>query len=292
MEITALAPWFGGKRTLAPEIIREFGDHRAYWEPFCGSMAILFAKEPCSMETVNDLHGGLVNLARVVQDDGLSVDLFSRLYRTTCSEQLHRDAAERYRARGYAAAPDSPDVEYAADYFLCSWLGRNGFAGTSSYNQKFCRRFTKNGGHAAKRFMSAVESIPGWWERLRNVTILNDDAFGLLERIEDADGVVIYCDPPYIVKGAKYVHDFDQDGHAHLSNLLRRFNKTRVIVSYYEHPDLGLLYPGWVKRRLKATKSLVNQGMRDRGGAVAAPEVLLINGSSLVAESGLFGGQS
>lgn len=288
-KITALAPWFGGKRTLAPEIVRELGPHAAYWEPFCGSMAMLFAKEPCAMETVNDLHGDLVNLARVVADDDASVALFAKLSRLSCCEPLHREAAERHRARGDAPAGEAPDVDRAADYFLCSWLGRNGVAGTSSYKQGFCRRFTKNGGHAAKRFTSAVDSIPAWWERLRSVTILNDDAFTLLKRIEDAAGVVIYCDPPYLQKGAKYVHDFDADDHEALALHLRTFHKTRVVVSYYDDPRLDDLYPrslGWTKRRLKATKALVNQGMRNKGGAVDAPEVLLINGPSLVAKSG------
>lgn len=285
-KITAIAPWFGGKRTLAPRIIEELGDHSAYWEPYCGSMAVLLAKEPCAMETVNDLHGDLINLARCVQDDEAAVDLFSRLYRTTCSETLHRDAAERFRDRGNVPSGEM-SVDRAYDYFLASWLGRNGVAGTSSYNQGFCRRFTKNGGHAATRFASAVESIPDWWERLRSVTILNDDALSLIERVEDARGVVVYCDPPYIEKGAKYVHDFDDfSDHAKLSNALHRFKLTRVIVSYYEHPQLDYLYPAWTKRRLKATKALVNQGMRDKGGAVDAPEVLLINGPSLVAPAG------
>jgi hypothetical protein len=39
MPIKALAPWFGGKRNLAPLIVAELGEHRCYWEPFCGSMA-------------------------------------------------------------------------------------------------------------------------------------------------------------------------------------------------------------------------------------------------------------
>ena len=282
MKIKAIAPWFGGKRTLSPEIVKEFGSHRAYWEPFCGSMAVLFAKEVATMETVNDLHGDLINLARVVQHDELSVQLFSRLTRVACAEPLHREAAERHRGRGNVPAGDSPCVDRAADYFLCSWLGRNGVAGTSSYNQGFCRRFTKNGGHAATRFTSAIDSIPGWWDRLRAVTILNDDAFSLLERIEDAAGVVIYVDSPYIVKGAKYVHDLKSDDHDRLAELLRRFKRTRVIVSYYDHERLAGMYPGWTTRRLKATKALVNQGARDSGGAVDAPEVLLINGPSLV----------
>ena len=280
MKITAIAPWFGGKRTLAPAILHELGKHSAYWEPFCGSLAILLAKPVVSMETVNDLHGDLINLARCVQDDTASVDLFSRLTRVACSEQLHREAADRFRARGNIAAANELDVSRAFDYFLCSWLGRNGVAGTSSYNQGFCRRFTKNGGHAATRFVSAVNSIPAWWERLRAVTILNDDGLELLKRIEDAPGVAIYCDPPYLVKGAKYVHDFASDDHKKLSEVLRRFKKTRVVVSYYAHDRLKELYPDWTVTRLQATKAMVNQGMRDKKGATDAPEVLIINGPS------------
>jgi len=290
MKIKAIAPWFGGKRTLAPEIVRELGEHRSYWEPFCGSMAVLFSKEPATMETVNDLHGDLINLARVVQDDSASVELFSRLHRVACAEPLHREAAERHRSRGNCPAGDSPDIDRAADYFLCSWLGRNGTAGTQSYNQGFCRRFTKNGGHTATRFISAVESIPAWWDRLRSVTILHDDGIELMERVEDAEGVVIYCDPPYLVKGCKYTHDFGDSDHLRLAEQLRRFKRTRVVVSYYADPRLQAMYPGWSVRKLKATKALVNQGMRDKGGPVEAPEVLLINGDSFVDQSkgGLF----
>jgi len=279
MKITAIAPWFGGKRTLAPRIIAELGKHSAYWEPFCGSMAVLMAKAPVAMETVNDLHGDLINLARTVQDDAASVELFSRLYRTACAEPLHRAAAERFRARGNTPFT-AIDIDRAVDYFFCAWLGRNGVAGTSSYNHGFCRRFTKNGGHAAKRFASAVESIPDWWERLRCVTILNDNGFDLVPRIEDANGVSIYCDPPYLVKGAKYIHDFDGLHHKQLADLLSRFKKTRVVVSYYEHPRLAELYPGWTKVSIEVTKAMASQGKRDATNQIKAMEVLLINGPS------------
>ena len=122
------------------------------------------------------------------------------------------------------------------------------------------------------------------------MTILQANVFELLERIEDSPGVVIYCDPPYVTKGAKYVHDFAAEDHGRMAEQLRRFKKTRVIVSYYDHPLVDELYAGWTKRHLKATKAMVNQGRRDKGGSVAAPEVLLINGPSLVVkdESALF----
>lgn len=282
MKINALVPGFGSKRNLAWAIVEEFGEHQAYWEPFMLSLAVLFQKPPCRMETVNDLLGDVVNLAKVVQSPWLGPQLYRRLRRALCAEQLLDEAAARMQARGRTPC-SSLDVERAYDYFLMSWLGRNGVAGTESNNPGFCRRFTNSGGHAATRFTSAVESIPTWRRRLRDVTILNDDAFELLPRIEDAEGVVIYCDPPYVQKGAKYIHDFSTGDHARLAEQLGRFKKTRVIVSYYEDPLLVELYAGWTKRRLKATKALVNQGLRNKGGAVAAPEILLINGPSYVA---------
>jgi DNA adenine methylase len=275
--INALAPWFGGKRTMAPKIIEAIGRHTCYWEPFCGSMAVLMVKPPVAMETVNDMHGDLVNLARVVRDRTLGPVLYRRLRRTLAAKALLDESAGRWKAYGDSPAPDSPDVDRAYDYFLTSWLGRNGVSGTESYNQGFSLRFTKNGGHSATRWASAVDSIPAWRERLRSVTILNQCGIGLCERIEDARGVAIYADPPYLKKGAKYRHDFTPIQHVRLSAALRRFRFTRVVVSYYEHPNLVNLYPGWHKAKVKATKALVSQGMRDATGATEAPEVLLSN---------------
>lgn len=278
-KITALAPWFGAKRNLACEIVRELGEHRVYWEPFCGSMSVLLAKPSCVMETVNDLHGDLINLARVIQDDRMGSQLYRRLRRTFMSDTLHKEAAARYHANGYGGDM-TPSVDRAYDYFLCAWLGRNGVAGTGSYNQGFCVRYTANGGHAATRWTSVVESIPAWRRRLRNVTVLCRDAFELLARIDDEPSAVIYLDPPYLKKGAKYVHDFAAADHERLARAASRFRHARVVVSYYEDPQLAELYPGWTKRKIEVTKALVNQGMRDKGGAVKAVEVLLINGPS------------
>jgi DNA adenine methylase len=98
---------------------------------------------------------------------------------------------------------------------------------------------------------------------------------------------VIYADPPYLKKVAKYKHDFAEPDHKRLADVLRRFKKTRVVVSYYDHPRLAELYPGWRLRHIVATKSLVNSGMRDETGATKAAEVLLIN-QPAAAQASLF----
>lgn len=287
-KIKAILPYFGGKRNLAPLLVQEFGPHRVYWSVFCGSIPELLIKPPCVMETVNDLFGDLINLARVIKDGALAPTLYRRLRRVLMAEELFDESGEIIRTED-APEGDAPDLERAYHYFITAWLGRNGVAGTSNYKSYFCMRYIANGGHAAKRWDSAVRSIPAWRRRLANVTILRRDAFDLLTRIEDKAGTVIYCDPPYITKDAKYVHDFNQEDHGRLAELLKRFKKSRVVVSYYDHPLLVELYPKWTNIKIEVSKALASQGRRGENHTKAT-EVLLINGQSfsLVESAGLF----
>ena len=280
MKIGSLAPWFGGKRTLAPRIVAELGEHRVYWELFGGGLAVLMTKQPCVMETANDLHGQLVNLARVVQREDTAITLFDRASRALMHEDIFEECAAGLRDLKAAPSPDSVDVDMAYAYLVVSWLGMNGVAGTKSHNHNFCVRYTANGGHAAKRWMSVVESIPAWWDRLRNVTMLNRDAFEILERIDDAPKTAIYLDPPYVTKGAKYVHDFIGIDHLRLAKLASRFKNARVVISYYEHPSIRQWYDGWTFVSCPTSKSLVASGKRNADNAIKAPEVLIVNGPS------------
>jgi DNA adenine methylase len=285
MKIGAIAPYFGGKRTLAPIIVHELGKHTAYWEPFCGSMAVLMAKAASRSETVNDLHGDIVNLARVLASDR-APDLYDRLSRTMFCESLYLEIRRR---RKESATADEVDAAYC--FFVESWMGKNGVAGTREANTAFCRRYTTNGGDPATRFRNAVESIPAWHQRLRSVQIYQADGIGIIERIEDKVGTVVYADPPYLVKGSAYRHDFadgflDQpNDHERLAAALCRFKRTRVVVSYYDHAALSAMYRGWTVRPVHITKALVSQGRRDVDNKVVAPEVLLINGPSLAADA-------
>lgn len=279
--LSSLAPWFGGKRTLAPRIVEELGPHCAYWEPFCGSCAVLFAKPPLAFETVNDLHGDLVNLAMVVASPRY-IDLVDLAYRTLAAEDLFR------HHRGELAIPFTPPaspagvedrhVARALSMLVVSWQGLNGTAGTRSYNQHWSVRWTPSGGRWG--WTKMPESIPFWHQRLRNVTILHRDAFDVIENIGDRNGVAIYCDPPYLKKSDKYEHDFAPADHERLAAALARFRLARVVVSYYDHPRLHELYRGWTLRALPIRQNLKHSA-GNRAGVAMAPEVLLMNGPSL-----------
>ncbi|NIP26654.1 MAG: DNA adenine methylase [Phycisphaerae bacterium] len=280
MKIKAIAPWFGGKRRLAPLIADLLGRHRAYWEPFCGSMAVLFAKKPCEMETVNDLHGDLINLARIVQDKELGFKLYDKLSRTLYAEQFFREAKKRWLSapRDFDAA--EPDIDRAYDYFVASWLGINGVSGTERCNYQFALRWCVGGGQGAIRWTSVIESMPAWHKRLRNVVIIQRDAFEIIENIKDKHHTAVYCDPPYIEKSDKYVHDFNENDHQRLAQALQRFEKARVIVSYYDHPKLETLYEGFEKITVTGSRQSLRNATREKKkkARIEVPEVLLING--------------
>ncbi len=111
----------------------------------------------------------------------------------------------------------------------------------------------------------------------------------MASRLDDSPEWVIYADPPYLRKGSKYVHDFEAKDHRRLAEALTAKRRARVVVSYYDEPELAELYPTdrWTKVALPMHKGLVNAKGRGPIGQEMAPEVLLINGPSCV-EGGLF----
>lgn len=292
MKITALAPWFGGKRTMAPDIVRELGKHTQYFEPFCGSMAVLFAKEPSQKETVNDLHGDLINLARVVQSDQAE-ELYERLQRVLFCDALLDDAQQHIENENL-----NP-LERAYWYFLACWTGRNGTAGTQRIDYQLAVRWTKSGGSPTIRFRNAVESLPAWHERLRNVVILNRDAFSIIGRFEDVPETALYVDAPYVAETrgshdnidggfGRYKHEFTHEGggifgaiddHVRLAEELNAYTRARIVVSYYDCQRVRELYEGWTfidYARQKHLHAQNGRGARPK----EAPEVLIINGPS------------
>jgi DNA adenine methylase len=295
-KIKAIVPWFGGKRTMAPDVVIELGKHTQYFEPFCGSMAVLFAKEPSQKETVNDLHGDLVNLARVIQHRDCAEELYDKLQRVLVTEDLLE------QARAELGNGEFPPIgatvtlpERAYWYFIASWMGRNGTAGTARVDYQIAVRWTKGGGSPTVRWRNAVESLPWWHQRLRNVVILKRDAFNIVGRFEDVKETAIYADPPYHGnsrsgnqkngRGGTYMHEFRHsdplfgDDHKRLAEILRGYRKARVVVSYYDCPQIRELYEGWTfveHTRQKHLHAQNGRGARPK----EAPEILIINGPS------------
>lgn len=296
MKIKALAPWFGGKRTLAPRIVAELGKHTQYFEPFCGGLSVILAKPQSQKETVNDLYGDVINLARVVADQALAPKLYERLSTALFSEDLLLTARDRLEHS--QADPDGTDADRAFWYFLASWMGRNGTAGTDRVDYQIAVRWTNNGGSPTVRFRNAVESLPAWHRRLLNVVILCRDAFRIIDRFEDDPRTCIYVDPPYPKEsrsnlaqrnggGGRYRHEFNHRAHGlfakddwtRIAEVLSAYKRARIVVSSYDCATVRRLFDGWTFVE-HATNKALSQWSQRGSHREAVTELLIINGPS------------
>ena len=227
------------------------------------------------------------------------MDLYDRLQRSLFSEGLLDEAGQRLE-EWKSFIGDGPinglSIERAYWYFLASWMGRNGTAGTARLDYQIAVRWTKGGGSPTVRFKNAVDSLPAWHLRLKNVVILKRDALQIIDRFEDVKETVIYADPPYEAvtrstgavkngRGGKYLHEFDHsagmfgDDHQKLADALRGYKKARIVVSYYDCQRIRELYSGWTiieHTRQKHLHAQNGRGARPKD----APELLIINGPS------------
>ena len=68
--------------------------HHSYLEPYFGCGAVLFAKEPSPIETVNDLDGEVVNFFRVIRDPESREKLQEWIAYTPYARQIYDEAVQ------------------------------------------------------------------------------------------------------------------------------------------------------------------------------------------------------
>jgi site-specific DNA-adenine methylase len=171
----------------------------------------------------------------------------------------------------------------ALSQLVAWWMGPNGLAGTS-VKPWFAQRHTNTGGDPKVRWESFKASIPDLARRLQGCVICNRDFRSVYEDFGDANGLAIYCDPPYLSKKFQYEFDFTEQDHVNLSRLNNSFRKARIVVSYYAEPYDDLfgrgdmltdLYPPsrWERIEVEMSKNSASAN----GKAKRATEILLVN---------------
>jgi len=226
--------------------------------PFAGGMSEV-ARIDARTVVVNDLHRHVINLAGVVADPDLCPKLVAKLDALPFHPDTLAAAQERCLSResgcGSKRLSETLDVllqgteydgrlQWAADYFTCAWMGRNGIAGTDGeFRAGLSLRWEAGGGDSAVRFRSATESLAEWQRVMRRCTFSTLDAFEFLAKCKDRDGHGIYSDAPWPSDGEKYRHKFDEARQRRLAEALAAFKRARVVVRFGDHPLIRELYP-------------------------------------------------
>lgn len=218
--VTGIAPWYGSQDGVQDWIVPQLGRYHGLYDLCCGGCSMLLACKPVSFEVINDLHGGLINLCRVLASHHYTA-LQRQLERTLASEAIFNEAADWVAAHKddpVKIAPSVIDVHMehvqAAMYqFVVWWMGCGGMAGSNA-TPRMSKRWAPGGGICATRFASAVASCERFHARLKKVDIRCHDLFDVLGRIKDVHGVTVYIDPPWRVGGKAYEHNWHQNGRA------------------------------------------------------------------------------
>ena len=242
--IGAVAPWYGSARMIGAQVGKLLAGTNWVGVPFAGSMSEL-PHITARTIVVNDLHKGVITLARIIADEELGPKLYRRLRRHAfhpddlANSQVFCRAMEKFTERR-----DTADTEtillWAESMFVSSWMARSGAAGTrSEFDAKLALRWTASGGDSAVRYQNAIRSINAWRRSLRRATFSTLDVFDFLNKCIDKPKHAIYSDQPFPGgPGDKYKHRFTPEQTEQLSRRLRGFQHARVVCRFYDHPTV------------------------------------------------------
>lgn len=240
--VNAPIRYFGGKGTMLSELLAHFPkEYTTFVDVYGGSGTVLFNKPYCPVEVYNDLELNVYTLYKVIQD-GTMFDAF----RTKCelslfSEQLsneYRDALNR--------GDDLDDVTRAFYFFYINRTRRSGGEGGMSINTVVRRKISKS----TSDFLSAVDRLEDFHQRMSSVIIMNRDALELIP-FWDKTSTFLYLDPPYAHStrtSARYRLDCDEEHHVKLVDVLLSLKQAKVCLSGYDNDTYKrLVEGGWNK---------------------------------------------
>lgn len=236
----------GAKNRLAPWICEHMPEHDVYLEPFAGSLAVLFNKQRCHIETVNDLDGEIVNFFRVLRDN--KDELMEAVRLTPFSRQ------EYIEAYGQTMDP----VERARKFAVKCWMG---FGCGNLYRNGFKTGQQTHSPNPAESWAGLPETMELAAGRIRGVQIECLPALELIKRYDTPD-VLIYADPPYLHgtrKNYLYRHEMTDKEHMELLKALTS-HPGKVLLSGYDSGLYNEMLAGWNK----VQKSTLAEGGRRR----------------------------
>lgn len=243
----------GAKHRISDWIVNNMPKHNVYLEPYAGSLAVLLNKPRCHIETVNDLHGEVVNFFRVLRD---KPDELKRLIDFTPYSREEYELA-------YQESKD--EMERARRFCVRCWQG---FGCANQYKNGFKSGQQSKSPNPAKAWADYSEIIIQASERLRGVQIENLPAIELIKRYNTAD-VFIYADPPYLRSTRKkYLYKYEMTDREHIEMLETLVEHPgKVMISGYENDLYNFMLNGWRKIRKKTLAE----------GGVKREEVLWMN---------------
>ena len=230
--------YYGGKSYMSDIIISHFPkDYAVYIEVFGGGASVLFAKEKDKLEIYNDLGKNVYSLFKVLSDKELFEQMKEKLDLTYYSSDIRKEFIEDLKRN------DLSLVDRAYKYFYVNFSSFNSVGGFST---SLCVR--RNMSKSVSDYLSKVDKLFEFHNRLSSVIIENRNIFDLIEKYDD-ENVFFYLDPPYLkctrTSSTNYECEMSDNDHEKFIDKLLS-SKGKFLVSNYENKIYQrLLDNGW-----------------------------------------------
>lgn len=253
--LPGLAAWVGGKRHLAGRLAKRIAavEHHCYAEPFVGMGGVFFRRAArARSEAINDRHGDVANLFRVVQrhPDALAAALSGMLASRVDFERQRR------------IDPDTlTDIDRAARFFFLQKLAFAGKpGGTFGISPAGPSRFS------ARRAAAILAAAHARLDRVHIDCLPYQDFIARWDRPK----TLFYLDPPYWGVESYYGRGlFERPDFERLADQLRRI-RGRFILSINDVPEIREMF-AWarieeepVNYTVSGTKAVMELVISDR----------------------------
>lgn len=231
----------GAKWSIAREIVSYFGLHYHYVEPYFGSGAVFFTKEPSPHELINDTNHLLVNFFRVLRDR--TEELCWALETTPWSreEYTHSDK------------PTGDDLEDARRFIVRIWQAHaSDLSKKTGWKNRGVQQRARGMSVRWQRVPSEVVQL-AW--RLQDAEIENRPALEIMRRFAAKD-CLIYADPPYLPETRTqtlYAQEMTEQEHVEMLTVLHA-HPGPVVLSGYDNGLYNDMLADWEQVAVKPPK--------------------------------------
>lgn len=174
--------YYGGKQMMLSHILPKIPPHATYIEPFFGGGAVFWAKKPSQAEVINDLNHNLITFYKVLKYD--FEGLKEKIDETFHSRAQHTESGEIY------VLGDENPLEVAWSVWVQTNMSFGSMIGAGF-------GYDRNGKCPLKLFNKKEALTEAYKQRLKKVTIENNDVFKVIKAYDSPDAF-FYFDPPYV----------------------------------------------------------------------------------------------
>ena len=234
MNMKAILKYPGAKNRIAAWITKYIPKHKVYCEPFFGSGAVFFNKQPCYNEILNDIDDDIYNFFKVLRTS--PTELAEAIRNTPYCRTEYNTA--------YVDGADD-EVEKARIFAVKCWQG---FGCGNRHKNGFRRGIGSTSPNPAKAWNELPDTLRDAAERIKNAQIEHKDAIELIKSLK-GENTFIYVDPPYLLSTRKanlYNHELDDEYHKRLLRVICD-SDCKIMISGYDNELYNEYLKDWNK---------------------------------------------